>query len=251
MGTAFLFGLIAFLSPCVLPLLPGYFSYIAGTSSQPGAVPDRRLLLVNSTGFVLGFSVLFIGLGAAASGAGQWLNQNRILLTQIGGVIIFVLGLHVSGLLPISFLYRQFGWRPGMGGETGVVKAKMDHGSHLPGSPGRVKSAGPPGWLGAFVLGLSFAAAWTPCVGPVLASILLLAGSTETMLQGVALLTCFALGLALPFMIMAIVAGGIFRILGRLQKLLPYINAVSGGLLMAMGILLLLGAWDKLARLFY
>jgi len=224
-GTAFLFGLLTFLSPCVLPLLPGYFSYIAGMDRGTGTVPDRRRrLILNSTGFVLGFGVLFIGMGAAASGVGQWLNQNRVLLTQMAGLMIIILGLHVSGLLPIKFLYRQIGWQP------------------------RLNISG---WPGAFVLGLSFAAAWTPCVGPVLASILLLAGGSETMVQGVALLSFFTLGLAVPFMVAAFAADRIFRVLERMQRFMPYINAISGGLLIAMGLLLLLGIWDRLARVIY
>ena len=223
-GMAFLFGLLAFLSPCVLPLLPGYLAFIAGTGGDPGSVPDRRRLIWNSTGFVLGFGVLFVGLGAAASGLGQWLNQNRELLTQIAGVIIIMLGLHISGLLPVKMLYRQVGWRPGQ---------KLS------------------GWPGAFVLGFSFAAAWTPCVGPILASILLLAGSSGTLLQGVVLLIFFTLGLALPFVLAAMAAGFAFRALDKMRGIMPYINAVSGGLLIAMGLLLLLGIWDRLARMLY
>lgn len=223
-GMAFLFGLLAFLSPCVLPLLPGYLAFIAGTGGDPGAVPERRRLVWNSTGFVLGFGVLFVGLGAAASGLGQWLNQNRELLTQIAGVIIIMLGLHVSGLLPVKMLYRQVGWRPGY---------KLS------------------GWPGAFVLGFSFAAAWTPCVGPVLASILLLAGSSGTLFQGVVLLVFFTLGLALPFVLAAVAAGSVYRALDQMRGIMTYINAVSGGLLIAMGLLLLLGIWDRLARMLY
>ena len=223
-GMAFLFGLLAFLSPCVLPLLPGYLAFIAGTGGDPGAVPERRRLVWNSTGFVLGFGVLFVGLGAAASGLGQWLNQNRELLTQIAGVIIIMLGLHVSGLLPVKMLYRQVGWRPGY--------------KHS-------------GWPGAFVLGFSFAAAWTPCVGPVLASILLLAGSSGTLFQGVVLLVFFTLGLALPFVLAAVAAGSVYRALDQMRGIMTYINAVSGGLLIAMGLLLLLGIWDRLARMLY
>ncbi|SFR13299.1 cytochrome c biogenesis CcdA family protein [Desulfoscipio geothermicus] len=223
-GLAFMFGLLSFLSPCVLPLLPGYFSFIAGSGGDQGTMPERRRLVWNSTGFVLGFGVLFVGMGAAASGLGQWLNQNREMLTQIAGVIIIILGLHVSGLLPVKMLYRQVSWQPGR---------KLS------------------GWPGAFVLGLSFAAAWTPCVGPVLASILLLAGSFETMTQGVILLTFFTMGLALPFMLAAFAAGFVYPALAKMRGVMPYINAVSGGLLIAMGVLLLFGIWDRLARVFY
>ncbi len=223
-GMAFLFGLLAFMSPCVLPLLPGYLAFIAGAGHGAGKEPAWYRMVWNSTCFVAGFGVMFVGMGAAASGLGQWLNENRALLTQVAGVIIFFMGLHISGLLPVSFLYRQAGWRPGR----------------------RLA-----GWPGAFLLGISFAAAWTPCVGPVLASILLLAGSSATVGQGVVLLVFFTLGLAVPFMLAALAAGTVYRTLENMRGFMPYVNAVSGGLLIAMGLLILLGVWDRLAGLFY
>jgi len=222
--TALLFGGLSFLSPCVLPLLPGYLSFIAGTDLAGAALPSRRRAVWNSTGFVLGFSVLFIGLGAAASSAGQWLSSNQSWLTQAAGVIIIIFGLHISEILPIKLFYRQVKWQPAR----------------------RLT-----GWLGAFLLGLSFAAGWTPCVGPVLASILLLAANAETLAQGVTLLTFYSLGLAIPFLLAALGIGSVHRWLGRMKQALPYINAVSGGLLIAMGLLLLLGLWDKLILLLY
>jgi len=222
--TALLFGGLSFLSPCVLPLLPGYLSFIAGTDLTGAALPSRRRAVWNSTGFVLGFSVLFIGLGAAASSAGQWLSSNQSWLTQVAGVIIIIFGLHISEILPIKLFYRQVKWQPAR----------------------RLT-----GWLGAFLLGLSFAAGWTPCVGPVLASILLLAANAETLAQGVTLLTFYSLGLAIPFLLAALGIGSVHRWLGRMKQALPYINAVSGGLLIAMGLLLLLGLWDKLILLLY
>jgi len=222
--TALLFGGLSFLSPCVLPLLPGYLSFIAGTDLTGAALPSRRRALWNSTGFVLGFSVLFIGLGAAASSAGQWLSSNQSWLTQAAGVIIIIFGLHISEILPVKLFYRQVKWQPA---------------SRLT------------GWLGAFLLGLSFAAGWTPCVGPVLASILLLAANTGTLGQGVLLLTLYSLGLAIPFLLAALGIGSVHRWLARMKQALPYINAVSGGLLIGMGVLLLLGLWDKLILLLY
>jgi len=222
--TALLFGGLSFLSPCVLPLLPGYLSFIAGTDLTGAALPSRRRAVWNSTGFVLGFSVLFIGLGAAASSAGQWLSSNQSWLTQVAGVIIIIFGLHISEILPIKLFYRQVKWQPAR----------------------RLT-----GWLGAFLLGLSFAAGWTPCVGPVLASILLLAANAEKLAQGVTLLTFYSLGLAIPFLLAALGIGFVHRWLARMKQALPYINAVSGGLLIAMGLLLMLGLWDKLILLLY
>ncbi|MBF7084487.1 cytochrome c biogenesis protein CcdA [Desulfallas sp. Bu1-1] len=223
-GIAFLFGLLSFLSPCVLPLLPGYLSFIAGTNIAGQSVPSRRRALWNSTGFVLGFSVLFIAMGAAASGVGQWLVRNQELLMRAAGVIIIIFGLHISELLPVRIFYREARWHPGKG---------------------------LPGWPGAFVFGLSFAAGWTPCVGPVLTTILLLAGSSETMKQGVLLLVFYSLGLAIPFVLAALGIGWIHRRLAGLTRVLPYANAISGGLLIAMGILLLAGLWNRLVLLFY
>lgn len=216
---AFLFGVLSFFSPCVLPLLPGYFSLIAGTGMSDNTKPSRYRAVWLGTGFVAGFSVLFIGLGAAASGIGQWLISNQEILMRVAGVIIIIFGLHISELLPIKLLYRQTQWQ---------VNHKFT------------------GWIGAFFMGFSFAAGWTPCVGPVLASILLLAGSSETLTQGVLLLALFSLGLGIPFILAALGIDYIYRGLVKMNRILPYVNAVSGGLLIAMGILMLLGVWYKL-----
>lgn len=223
-GIAFLFGLLSFLSPCILPLLPGYLSFITGTNIAGRSVPSRRLALWNSTGFVLGFSVLFVAMGATAGGAGQWLASNQQVLMRVAGVIIIIFGLHISELLPVRIFYREARWHPG---------------KRLP------------GWPGAFLFGVSFAAGWTPCAGPVLASILLLAGSSATMWQGVLLLVFYSLGLAVPFVLAALGVGWMHRRLVKLTRFLPYVNAISGGLLIAMGILLLAGLWNRLVLLFY
>jgi len=221
---AFAFGLLSFLSPCVLPLLPGYLSCVAGfDQAKPGASLRSRALR-NGMGFVLGFSLLFVAMGAAAGGFGQWLSAYREVLMRLAGGFIFIMGLHISEILPIKLLFRQ--WRgKGTGSSTGLARS--------------------------FLLGLSFAAGWTPCVGPVLASILLMAGSTETAARGAVLLAFYAAGLALPFLLAALGIESIHKWLGRARYILPYVNAVSGGLLMAVGILLLTGIWPRLARLFY
>lgn len=221
---AFLFGMLSFFSPCILPLLPGYLSFIVGADITSDIKLSRRQAVWNSTGFIVGFSILFIGMGAAASSVGQWLAYNQDLLKKVAGVIIIIFGLHISELIPIKALYRD---------------------------TRRQSNRRFTGWLGALILGLSFAAGWTPCIGPVLASILLLAGSSDTLSQGVTLLTFFSLGLAIPFMVAALGINVIVNWLTKLNKILPYVNAVSGGLLIAMGILLLLGIWDKLVLIFY
>lgn len=223
-GVAFLFGLLSFLSPCVLPLLPGYLSFITGSNVGNAGTPSRNAAVRNSVGFILGFSILFIAMGAAASGLGQWLVKNQLILSRAAGVVIIVFGLHISEIIPVKLFYRQTGWRLGQGAT---------------------------GWAGAFAFGMSFAAGWTPCVGPVLASILLLAGSTQTLGQGILLLTIYSLGLAIPFMAAALGIGFIHKGLLKLTRVLPFINAISGGLLIAMGILLITGQWNKLVSLFY
>jgi len=217
---AFLFGLLSFLSPCVLPLLPGYLSFLAGSGAGGNEAPPRYRVMQNAAFFVLGFSVIFIGMGALASGFGQFLAGHRVLLMRLGGVIIILFGLHLSELLPLRFFQQQRQWR---------------------------KPPGIKGAPGSFLLGLSFAAGWTPCVGPVLASILALAGSSDTLDQGVFLLSAYAAGLAVPFLL---AAAGITPLYQRLQatgRLLPYVNAVSGGLLIVMGIMLLTGKWQQFA----
>ncbi|SFG69054.1 cytochrome c-type biogenesis protein [Desulfotomaculum arcticum] len=223
-GAAFLFGLLSFLSPCVLPLLPGYLSFITGSGAGNTETLSRNAAVRNSVGFILGFSILFIAMGAAASGIGQWLVKNQLILSRVAGVILIVFGLHISEIIPVKLFYRQSGWRLGQGLT---------------------------GWTGAFAFGMSFAAGWTPCVGPVLASILLLAGSTQTLGRGILLLTFYSLGLAIPFMAAALGIGYIHKGLSNLTRILPFINAISGGLLIAMGILLITGQWDKLMLLFY
>lgn len=225
---AFSFGLLSFFSPCILPLLPGYLSLIAGTNTGDLAANlDGRLqkrALFNSLGFVLGFGLLFVAMGAAASGLGKWLSQYQTVLIRISGVLIIIFGLHVSELLPLKVLMRHHQWRS---------TQKFS------------------GWPGAFLLGLSFAAGWTPCVGPVLASILVLAGSSATLSQGIWLLVLYAAGLAVPFLLAAWGIDSLHRWMAKFNKIIPYVNAISGGLLIAMGILILFGWWNKLVLFFY
>ncbi len=213
---AFLFGFLSFLSPCILPLLPGYLSFLAGSNT----VLSRYHIIQNAAGFVLGFSIVFISMGALASSFGQLLTEHQVLLTRLAGIIIILFGLHLSELLPFHLLLKQRQWQ----------------------KPLKIS-----GWPGAFLLGLSFATGWTPCVGPVLASILILASNSDTLGQGILLLSAYAAGLAVPFLLSA---AGITLVYQRIQsarRFLPYINAVSGGLLITMGIMFLTGKWQQLA----
>lgn len=217
-GIAFAFGLLSFLSPCVLPILPGYFSLILGGGGLSEA-PSRQKALVNGLGFVLGFTVIFVAMGAAASSAGRLLVEHQALLTRLAGLVIIIFGLHISEIMPIKLFMR---------------------------SAGGPQNKNISGWPGTFLLGMSFSIGWTPCVGPVLASILILAGNSATLEQGIILLGAYSLGLGIPFLLAALSIGTIYNWMKKANRVLPYINAVSGGLLIAIGILFLLGLWNRI-----
>lgn len=213
-------GLVSFTAPCTLPLLPGYVSFVsgmAGPESTPSARVPRRVLIGASL-FVLGFTVVFVALGLTASGLGLLLAQNGDVLELVGGAFIVIMGLVSAGLLRIPLLQRQFRYD----------MSRLGTGPRA-----------------AFPLGAAFAAGWTPCVGPVLAGILVTAASTTTMVQGALLLGAYSLGLGLPFMWLA-VAVGRGRGRGRLRWLRRHgrtVEVIGGALLVAMGIAVMSGAW--------
>jgi cytochrome c-type biogenesis protein len=203
----FLAGLMSFVSPCVLPLVPGYISAISGTSFQEIKQRSGRSLhavMLNSFIFILGFSIVFISLGALAAGLGQSIGRRLNLFNRAAGLIIIVLGLHQAGLVPIRFLYS-------------------DRRFH------RIKGAGRAS--APFLIGFSFALGWTPCVGPVLATVLGLAASEATLVEGVILLSVYSLGLALPFFLTSF---GVEHFLKFYARFRPYTRAVelAGGALL-------------------
>ncbi len=216
LAAAFLAGLLSFLSPCILPLLPGYFTFLAGselgaiTAREQGAV--RRRLFVSTAFFVGGFSLVFVLMGASASFLGGLVSAFSGWLRIIGGIIIILMGIHVSGLFRIQFLDTEKRLHP----------AKR---------PLRA--------TGAFLVGMAFAAGWTPCIGPILGSLLIVAGSRETVGQGTGLLALYAAGLALPFLVLSIFAHRLIAFLKGAVRFMPYINALAGALLIFMGIILL------------
>src|SRR5215467_6303710 len=177
---AFLAGLVSFLSPCVLPLVPGYVSLISGAGVEELKAPESRLLskvMLNSIGFILGFSVVFITLGAISTEVGQLLARYKSLLAQVAGVVIILFGLHLTGIFRINALYTD---------------ARLHN----------VKGGSTP--LGAFLIGFAFAFGWTPCVGPILAVILGFAAAQDSLVKGIALLMVYSLGLAVPFLLTAL-----------------------------------------------
>ncbi|MGZ8383250.1 MAG: cytochrome c biogenesis CcdA family protein [Nitrospira sp.] len=213
---AFSAGLLSFVSPCVLPLVPSYISYITGLSiEQLTDVSERsrfrKAIIVNSLLFIAGFSTVFVAFGASASLLGQVLITYQEHLRRFGGIVVIVFGLYLLGILNLNFL-------------------KMEHRYQF--------RSRPAGLLGSFLIGIAFAAGWTPCVGPVLGTILLYASTTESMFSGVVLLTCYSLGLALPLFLTAL---GVDRFLSYFKEVRAYlwgVSTVSGVLLIVVGVMI-------------
>jgi cytochrome c-type biogenesis protein len=214
-GLAFLAGIVSFLSPCVLPLVPGYISMLSGTSMDElrGSVDASlaRRIFVNSIAFVVGFTVVFVGLGASASAVGNFLLTRRTIFNIAAGIIIIIFGLHLTGLVRIPFLYRS---------------ASIQTGGTQRGS------------TGAFFLGFAFAFGWTPCIGPILAGILALAATRDTLGQGMFLLAVYSAGLAIPFLLTSLGLSQFLKFYGRFRRHLQAVEVGSGILLIALGVLI-------------
>ncbi|MBI4444173.1 MAG: cytochrome c biogenesis protein CcdA [Acidobacteria bacterium] len=221
---AFSAGLISFLSPCVLPLVPGYISIVSGTSVDELKAADRtrvlRKVLLHSLLFIAGFSIVFISLGASATWLGQTLLSRMSLLYKVAGVIIIIFGLHLTGLLRIGFLYR-------------------DKRFHAAGKPATA--------LGAFVIGLSFAFGWTPCIGPILAAILGLAASQQTVGAGITLLAVYSLGLAIPFLLTSLGINRFLRFYDRFRVHLRQVEVFSGVILILLGAMIYTNQFTRLS----
>jgi cytochrome c-type biogenesis protein len=220
--TSFLAGLLSFVSPCVLPIVPGYLSFISGVNvaRMKDGVPDPgqlRRVALTSLAFVLGFSTVFVSLGAAATLVGYYLQQYKRQLGIVGGAIVIVLGLHTMGVFRINFLLYE---------KRAEVRTK------------------PLGLIGAYVVGLAFAFGWTPCIGPILGAILLFASQQETVTQGVLLLSAYSAGLGVPFLLSALAVNKFFSASGAVKRHMKTVEVVSGALLVAVGLLLVT---DRLA----
>lgn len=218
-GGAFLAGLISFLSPCVLPLVPPYLCYLAGVSldqlvGQSDEAVAKRTVFASALAFVLGFTTIFVLLGATASAVGQMVARHLDALAVVGGLIIIVMGLHFLGVFKISLLHRQARWEV------------------------RNHPAGP---LGSYLVGLAFAVGWTPCIGPVLGTILLVAGSEQSVLGGASLLAVYSLGLGLPFLAAGLFAGPFMHFMRRFRGHVATIEKAMGALLVVTGILFVTG----------
>jgi len=221
---AFLAGLVSFLSPCVLPLVPGYVSLISGAGVeelQSGKAQLLRKVMLNSIFFILGFSVVFITLGALSTEAGQLLARYRSTLARLGGVLIILFGLHLTGIFRINALYAD----------------KRLHG---------VKGGSTVG--GAFLIGFAFAFGWTPCVGPILAVILGFAAEQDSVTKGILLLTVYSLGLAVPFLLTALGIERFLKFYSRFRTHMHALEVASGALLIALGVLLVAGRFTLLSN---
>lgn len=212
---AFVAGVLSFLSPCVLPLVPSYLAYIGGSSNGQ----DRWLTLRNSLFFILGFSLIFIALGASASTLGSLLRSYRSWLIIVGGILVMIFGLIMLGVFKLPMFYRD-------------TRTQFKGDSKTP-------------W-GAILLGMAFAAGWTPCIGPMLGGILTLAGASSTLAQGILLLAVYALGLGLPFFIAALAIERFISFSSRFRTYLPWVERIAGVLLVVVGLLMVSGLYTRL-----
>ncbi|HLB05545.1 MAG TPA: cytochrome c biogenesis protein CcdA [Thermodesulfobacteriota bacterium] len=224
---AFTAGILSFVSPCVLPLIPSYVTYISGVSLDKLTVGDDREArwgtFFHSIAFVIGFSIIFIMLGASATMLGQFMAKNQVIMRKVGGVIVMALGVHFTGVINIGFLQ---GYK------------KMEFASK------------PVGYVGSILVGMVFAAGWTPCIGPILASILLYASTAETMGTGISLLAAYSLGLGIPFILSAIAINRFFGFFNGIKKHMRVISIISGIFLFIVGVLIFTNYLTIIAQMF-
>jgi cytochrome c-type biogenesis protein len=223
---AFVAGLISFLSPCVLPLVPGYVSLISGVGveelkSQEGHL--FRKVMLNSAAFIIGFSVVFITLGAISTEVGQLFARYKPVLAQVAGVVIIIFGLHLTGIFQIKALLADTRLHQLKGGSTA--------------------------W-GAFAIGFAFAFGWTPCVGPILSVVLGFAAAQDTLIKGVLLLAIYSAGLAVPFLVTSLGIQRFLKFYNRFKFHMHAVEVASGGLLIALGVLLVLGRFTMISNWF-
>lgn len=215
-SAALIAGLLSFFSPCVLPLIPAYFTFITGFSlDKLTHEPDgetRRKVLLSTIVYVLGFSTIFIAMGASASYLGGFFSRFSDQIRIIGGIIILLLGIHLTGLF--RFRWLDFEKRV-------HVREKPLH------------------FLGTFIVGMAFGAGWSPCIGPLLGSILIIAGSKETVTEGVVLLGIYSAGLGIPFVVLSLFIGFILAFIKKANRVLNYINIAAGVVLAVVGVLLI------------
>lgn len=218
---AFAAGILSFLSPCVLPLVPSFLTYLTGLTfadlqaEHPTHIV-RRQTIIHSLLFIVGFTIVFVMLGASATFVGSFLRENMQIMRRVGAILIIFFGLHVCGLLPISLL-------------LGEKRVNMRH--------------KPAGYFGSVIVGITFAAGWTPCIGPILASILMVAAAESTVYRGIILLLVYSLGLGIPFFLSALAIHRFLTLFNRFKKHIRLFEIITGIFLIIVGILIF---FDKL-----
>lgn len=215
--TAFAFGLLSFISPCVLPIVPGYISFISGVSldEMQGAEQNRsalRSIIVNSLFFIGGFTLVFVLLGATATTLGKTFNEYYSTISKVAGVLIIIFGLHMMGLFKINFLNYEK--------RIHVQQKKL-------------------GMFGSFLVGTAFAFGWTPCIGPVLAAILVIASQQDTVYKGIGLLASYSLGLGIPFFLTGLSINMFFNVFNKVKKYFHAIELAGGAMLVVLGVLII------------
>jgi cytochrome c-type biogenesis protein len=223
---AFAAGFLSFVSPCVLPLIPGYISFVSGVSLEEmraDAAPttSRLQVFLTSLAFVIGFSLVFVALGASATAVGKFLFARLPLFSKIAGAVLIVFGLHTMGVFRLAFLETE----------------KRVHSQRKPAGP-----------LGAMLVGVAFAFGWTPCIGPILGGILAIAGSKNSVAEGVTLLAVYSLGLGIPFLITSLAINQFFGAAKRIRKYYHAIELASGALLVVIGVLIISGELTIITR---
>jgi cytochrome c-type biogenesis protein len=225
---AFIAGLLSFLSPCVLPLIPSYITYITGLSfadlqDEHPSNKVRRTAILHSLSFILGFTVVFVLLGASATYLGSFLNQHAGFLRKAGGILIVLLGVHVTGLVPIHLLM----------GEKRITLHRK-----------------PAGFAGTFLVGIAFAAGWTPCIGPILAAILMVAATEENVYHGIILLLIYSLGLGIPFFLSSLAMHQFIVAFQRFKKYIRLFEICTGLFLMLVGVTIYFNWLSRLSGVF-
>lgn len=228
--TAFLAGILSFLSPCVLPLLPGYLSFISGESIETLSSGDKKTakfkVILGAIFFGLGFMLVFVLLGASATKIGMFLTNYKFVLGRVAGVIIIILGLHMTGLFRIKQLMMQKKWN-------------------------YTRKSGTPFFINAFLLGIAFVFGWTPCIGPILAGILSIAAAKDTVWSGILLLSVYGFGLWIPFLLSAMAVGFVFSYIRKAGKVVVIVEKTAGLLLILIGLLMLTDSMQKISVILY
>ncbi|MGF7060814.1 cytochrome c biogenesis CcdA family protein [Brassicibacter mesophilus] len=219
---AFAAGLLSFFSPCVLPLIPAYITYITGTTFEEELDNKKIFALVRTLGFVIGFTIIFMIMGVSASFLGKIFKLYKSEFTKLSGILIVGLGLNMMGILKLNFLSKG-------------IKVKMPKIT---------------GWFSSILVGMAFAAGWTPCVGAVLGAILIYAGTTATVSKGVYLLLSYSLGLAIPFILTSLLINKFSRMLTKSEKVIPYIMKISGAVVVILGLLIFFNKIYVITNLF-